>query len=73
MVSALLRKEPEQTTIHPVKSGRGYVREPQSSKIHKDNFPYALREFINSHMDLPTLEEIARKQSESDYSLNVAR
>lgn len=29
--------------------------------ISEDNFPYALREFINSHLDLPTFEEIGLK------------
>ncbi len=28
------------------------------SPTNQDNFPYALREFINSHLDLPTLDEI---------------
>jgi hypothetical protein len=74
MVSALSRKELNQIIIEQLRPyGDWTKKSTEKSKAVRDNFPYALQEFINSHMDLPTLEEIAGKQNKSAYSLNMAR
>jgi hypothetical protein len=73
MVSALSRKELNQTIIQSTRFNSVPVRKASPSAISKENFPYALQEFINSHMDLPTFEEIINNQDKPAYSLNMAR
>ena len=58
MVSALSRKEISQNITQPIKLNYGCVRETSPAILNKDNFPYALREFVNAHMNLPTFEEV---------------
>ncbi len=65
MVSALCRKEPEQIVTYVVNASTKYAYQLHTSKLRNDNFPYALQEFINSHMDLPDIEDITGKQQNS--------
>ncbi len=74
MVSALSRKESDRNMTQPVKLRRDWIKEISSSAIatSKDNFPYALQEFINSHMNLPTFDEIVGKSDKLTYSIKMA-
>lgn len=69
MVSALVRKEDRVPTTINLGQHDIYFRKDANNRqeitkklreksIKRENFPYALREFINSHLDLPRLEEI---------------
>jgi len=72
MVSALCRKEPEQRVTYLVTASTKYAYQLNAVKPRKKNFPYALQEFINSHMDLPDIDEITGKQESFPLSTNKA-
>ena len=65
MVSALSRKEYNQTFTIPVKPPTAHLWQWTQATQSKDNFPYALREFINSRSNLPTFDEIIARTSHS--------
>ena len=72
MVTAITRKEnicPDAPKNHEIthegiawgRVGTSRLQNMQTLRQRfgsKENFPYALREFINSHIDLPTFDEI---------------
>ena len=73
MVNALFRKETKQTGTPDVKPSYSPGWRFRPAKAYKENFPYALQEFINSHMDLPSFEEIAGQQNRSSMRVGLAR
>ena len=71
MVSALFRKENDSNITKPVQLT--YVPWHSRTTKQKDNFPYALREFVNSHTNWPTLNEIFSKKDVLVYNLKMGR
>ncbi len=73
MVSALSRKEISKAIVRPVKINYGWIQETGSLAVSKDDFPYALQEFINSQANLPTFDEIKGKNVKPLDCVEVVR
>jgi hypothetical protein len=74
MVSALSRKELNQTIIEQLKPYDDWTKKSaEQSKARRDNFPYALQEFINSHLDLPTFDDVISKSDKFAYGIKMVR